>query len=492
MAISRSRPTVSPVQHFIDGEFVDSLSGETFESIDPATEEVNTTVARGRAEDVDRAAKAARRAFESGSWSRATTAQRRRVLMRAADLMDERIDEVAALDALEMGRPYRPVGSAGDSNRVTYNLRAFAMEQEVIGGEGHNRNDDLLTYTLHDPAGVYGLIIPWNVPVTPTWKTGPCLAYGNSAVLKPAEWAPLSIRVLTESLAEAGVPPGVFNVVHGYGDEAGAALVAHPDVVGISFTGSPQTARAIAAAAAPSFKRLAFELGGKSPAIVYDDADLERAVPTIAAGIFRNTGQICNASSRILVQRSVYDRFAEEFVAEARRWDVGDPFDSDARLGPLVSRQQYERVLEYLTIAAEEGEILVGGGRPAGLDRGFFVEPTVVADVSPTARVCQEEIFGPVATLIPFEDLDDAIEIANGTRYGLAAYIWTESQRRAHDTALRVRSAMIWINSMHDRDVRQPFGGIGSSGMGREGVGGRSRDFYTETRFVSFPMTPRI
>jgi len=302
--------------------------------------------------------------------------------------------------------------------------------------------------------------------------------------------SPLSIGVLCEIFEEAGMPNGVYNLVLGYGKEAGVPLVEHEDVIGVSFTGSPATARDVATRAAAGLKRTSFELGGKSANIVFADADLSKAVPAAAMGIFMNSGQVCVAGSRILVQQDIYDGFLEGFEKIAGAWQPGNPLDRKTRIGPLVSKSQYERVMSYLDLARNEGRILFGGGRPAGLDRGYFVEPTAIVDANPSARVCQEEIFGPVATIIPFSDKDEALAIANDSFYGLAGYIWTGSQDTAHYMSHRLQTGMIWINSGFDRDLRQPFGGMKNSGLGREG-GGLSREFFTETRFVSFPLTPR-
>jgi aminomuconate-semialdehyde/2-hydroxymuconate-6-semialdehyde dehydrogenase len=338
---------------------------------------------------------------------------------------------------------------------------------------------------------VFGLITPWNGPfMLSTWKMAPCLAYGNSAVHKPSELSPLSMRVLCEIFNEAGMPKGVYNMVLGYGAEAGVPLVEHKDVVGVSFTGSVPTARDIAARAAKQLKRTSFELGGKSANIIFADADLKRAVPAAAMSIFMNAGQACVAGSRILVQRPIYEAFLDAFSKAAAMWTAGDPFDRTTRLGPLVHKRQYDRVTGYLETARKEGRILFGGGRPAGLDKGYYVAPTAIVDVENSARVCQEEIFGPVAVIMPFDDADHALRIANDSTYGLAGYIWTESQTTAHYVSHRLQTAMIWINAGFERDLRQPFGGIKSSGTGREG-GEHSREFYTETRFASFPLTPR-
>ncbi len=484
---------LAPQQHYIGGKFVAARSGRTFDVVNPATEAVTTVAARGDAADVDAAVAAARAAFDSGDWSRAKPAFRRQVLFKAADLIEARSAEIVRLQTLEMGSPLGPEfkGPHPLVERSAWNLRFFAEEQEQAGDHAFNRDDTLLTYTMSDPAGVFGLITPWNSPtMLSTWKMAPCLAYGNSAVHKPSELSPLSVRVLCEIFEEAGMPAGVYNVVLGFGQEAGVPLVEHEDVVGISFTGSPGTARDIATRAAAGLKRTSFELGGKSANIIFADADLQKAIPAAAMGIFMNAGQVCVAGSRILVQREIYDEFLAAFERMAAHWTPGDPMDRGTRLGPLVSKGQYDRVMSYLDLARQEGRILFGGRRPEGLAKGYFVEPTAVVDVDPAARVCQEEIFGPVATILPFDDVDQAIGIANDSSYGLAGYIWTRSQVTAHYVSHRLQTGMIWINSGFDRDLRQPFGGLKQSGLGREG-GGLSREFFTNTRFASFPLTPR-
>lgn len=483
-----------PGRHFIGNEFIDSVDGGTFPVVNPATEQVFTTAARGGQAEVDLAVAAAKASFDSGVWSRAKPSFRREVLMRAAELIDARADEINLVESLEMGHPVGPRPAPGApkvATRAAWNFRFFAMEQELAGDHAFNRDETLLTYTMADAAGVFALISPWNAPfMLSTWKIAPCIAYGNSAVHKPSEMSPLSIRILGEVLAEAGLPAGVYNTVLGYGKEAGATLVEHPDVLGVSFTGSPATARDIAARVAPALKRTSFELGGKSACFVFADANLDKAVPAAAGGIFVNSGQMCVAGSRILVQRSIYDDFMERFVAEAKKWAPGDPSVPGTRLGPVVSKAQYDRVMGYLDIARTEGRIVVGGGRPADQPVGYFVEPTVIVDVAPSARVCQEEIFGPVAVVVPFDSVDDGLAIANDSDYGLAGYIWTESQTTAHYVARRLQTGMIWINDGFDRDLRQPFGGVKQSGLGREG-GGHSREFFTESRFASFPLQPR-
>ncbi len=488
-----ARPSVPTPLHFINNEFVPARSGGTFEVVDPATEQLTTMAARGDAQDIDAAVRAAKDAFDGGAWSRTKPSFRRKVLFKAADLIEARSDEIIKLQSLEMGGPIGPAhpGPHPMIERSAWNFRFFAEEQELAGNESFNRDDSLLTYTMRDAAGVFGLITPWNGPfMLSTWKMAPCLAYGNSAVHKPSELSPLSMRVLCEVFQEAGMPTGVYNMVLGYGAEAGAPLVEHKDVIGVSFTGSVPTARDIAARAAKSLKRTSFELGGKSANIIFADADLKRAIPAAAMSIFMNAGQACVAGSRILVQRPIFEEFLDGFTKAAAGWRAGDPFDRTTRLGPLVHKRQYDRVTGYLETARKEGRLLFGGDRPAGMTKGYYVAPTAIVDVENSARVCQEEIFGPIAAIMPFDDADDALRIANDSAYGLAGYIWTESQTTAHYVSHRLQTGMIWINAGFDRDLRQPFGGMKSSGTGREG-GGHSREFYTETRFASFPLLPR-
>ena len=481
-------------QHYIGGALCDAASGKTFDVIHPASEDVVAQAARGDATDIGLAVQAARDTFESGEWSRAKPSFRREVLFKAADLIEARSAEIMQRQTLEMGAPLGPDFGGRPHPvmaRSAWNLRFFAEEQEQAGDHAFNRDDSLLTYTMTDAAGVFGLITPWNGPIMlSTWKMAPCLAYGNSAVHKPSELSPLSIGILCEIFEEAGMPAGVYNTVLGFGEEAGVPLVEHEDVIGVSFTGSPATAKDIAERAAKDLKRTSFELGGKSANIIFADADLTKAVPAAAMGIFINSGQVCVAGSRILVQQEIHDAFLQQFAKVAAMWTPGDPMDRRTLLGPIVSKRQFERVMGYLEIASEEGRILFGGGRPKGFNKGYFVEPTAIVDADPNARVCQEEIFGPVATIIPFNDRDEAIAIANNSDYGLAGYIWTGSQDTAHYVSHRLQTGMIWINSGFDRDLRQPFGGMKMSGLGREG-GSLSREFFTETRFASFPLTPR-
>ena len=481
-------------RHFINGEFRESAGHDTFAVINPATEEVVARAARGRADDVDHAVRSAKDAFDDGVWSRAQPSRRRELLMRVADLLDDRAGEIDRAEAVEMGKPVGqgPArGAPGGTTRAAWNFRFFAMEQELAEGRSFNRDDALLTYTMADPAGVFGLITPWNGPLLlSTWKIAPCLAYGNSAVHKPSELSSLSIGILGDIFREAGLPAGVYNTVLGYGSEAGVDLVEHSDVIGVSFTGSPRTARDIASRCASHLKRTSFELGGKSACVVFADTELGPAVPKIAANIFGNSGQMCAANSRVLVQRAVHEEFVERLVAEAETWTIGDPLDPSTRLGPLASHGQYQRVMSYLELARAEGRIVHGGRRPPERSRGYFVEPTVVVDAPNSSRICQEEIFGPVATVLPFDDADQAIAVANDSTYGLAGYVWTKNHAVAQYVSLRLHAGMVWINDSFNRDIRQPLGGSKQSGLGREGAL-VSREFFTETKFISTPTEPR-
>ncbi|MBU2983707.1 aldehyde dehydrogenase [Lentibacter algarum] len=485
--------SVPYAKHFINGQFCDSVSGESFQVIDPTSEEAISTVERGNAADAELAVKAAKDSFMRGDWSRAKPSFRKEVLYRVADLIEKRSDEITYLQAKEMGEPV--LDSSGKVAfyvaRSAQNFRFFADEQAQAGDHAFNHEDRLMTYTMTDPVGVYALITPWNGPfMLSTWKMAPCLAYGNSAVHKSSELSPLSIQVLCEIFQEAGLPDGVYNSLMGYGAEVGPPLVSHKDVAGVSFTGSPATARDISGRVASQLKRTSFELGGKSACIIFDDADIDLAAKEASLAIYSTTGQSCVAGSRILVQESIYDEFLKKFEAEAKTWTIGDPLESETTLGPVVSEGQYDRVMSYIDIARGEGRVLFGGGRPEGLDKGYFIEPTAIVDAPNSSRICQEEVFGPVAVILPFKDDAEALSMANDSPFGLAGYIWSNSIERAHNAALRLETGMIWINSGFARDLRQPFGGVKDSGQGREG-GMFSREFYTETRFASFPLNPR-
>jgi 5-carboxymethyl-2-hydroxymuconic-semialdehyde dehydrogenase len=469
---------VREILHFIDGEFVGPASGRFFESLNPATNEPIARVADGDATDVDRAATSARRAFREGWWPRRPE-RRAEVLRRLADLVEERAEAFARAETEDTGLPITQ--AKGQAHRAAQNFRFFAELATRITGETYPVEGAFLNYTVRRPVGVAGLITPWNTPLMlATWKVAPCLAAGNTAVLKPAEWSPVSAALLAEAAAEAGVPPGVLNVVHGFGETAGAPLVAHPDVPLISFTGETTTGVAIMQNGAPHLKRYSMELGGKSPVIVFADADLDRALDAAVFGVYSLNGERCTAGSRLLLERSIHDAFVERLAARVRAIRVGDPSDPRTEVGPLIHPDHLERVLGYVALARAEGAtVLVGGERPSNLPRGNYLLPTLLTDVRNDMRVAQEEIFGPVLAAMPFEGEAEAVALANDVRYGLAAYVWTRDLVRAHRVAEALEVGMVWVNSHNVRDLRTPFGGAKMSGIGREG-GTYSFEFYTE------------
>jgi len=485
--MSRASVNLSLQRHYIDGEFRESLSGGRFPSLDPTTNDVLAEACDGQAADVDAAVGAARRAFDEGPWPRLKASERAAVLRRIAELVREHAEEFIELEVRDIGMPIAQM--KGLARRAAENFDYYAGVVTELHGRSFQVGDEFLNYTIRKPAGVTGLIMPWNAPLMlSTWRIAPALAAGNTVVLKPAEWSPLTATLLAQVLAEAELPPGVFNVVHGFGETAGAALSSHPGVDLICFTGEPSTGRIVIAAGAPTLKRSSIELGGKSPVLVFDDADAEAAVDSAVAQIFTMNGQRCTAGSRLLVQRPLYDEIVEQVARRASNIRAGDPFDPSTELGPLIRPEHHERVLGYIESATEQGaRIVAGGGRPAGLERGNYLEATVIADVDERMRVFCEEIFGPVLVAMPFEDEAEAIRLANATAYGLAAYVWTNDLTRAHRVAHAIDTGMCWINSHNVRDLRTPFGGVKDSGIGREG-GDYAFDFYCEVELVHLAL----
>ena len=470
------------IQHYINGQFVDSIDGETFDVLDPVTNQPYIQAASGKKEDIEAAVAAARTAFTEGPWPRMLPRERARVLMKIADIVESREDALAQMESFDSGLPITQ--AKGQARRAAENFRFFADLIVAQTDDAFKVPGRQINYVNRKPIGVAGLITPWNTPfMLESWKLAPALATGNTVVLKPAEFTPLSASLWAGIFEEAGLPAGVFNLVNGFGETAGDALVKHPEVPLISFTGESKTGQIIFANAAPYLKGLSMELGGKSPAVVFEDADLETAINATIFGVFSLNGERCTAGSRILVQRSIYDEFVERYAAQAKRVKVGLPSDPATEVGALVHPEHYEKVMSYVEIGKTEARLVAGGERPADFPEGNFVLPTVFADVAPDARIFQEEIFGPVVAITPFDTDEEALELANNTKYGLAAYIWTSNLQRAHNFSQAVEAGMVWLNSNNVRDLRTPFGGVKASGLGHEG-GYRSIDFYTDQQAV--------
>ena len=456
---------------FIDGQWVEARSGKSFQTHNPATGELLADVAEGDAADIDRAVEAARRAFE-GPWSKWKPAERQMLLIRLADLVEKHIEELATLDTLDMGAPI--ARTRGNKQRAVGMLRYYAGQAVSIHGETIENSlpGDIFSFTLKEPIGVVGAIIPWNGPLSATlWKIGPALATGCTVVLKPAEEAPLTSLRVAELCEEAGVPAGVVNVVPGYGETAGAALSGHMGVDKVAFTGSHVTGQKIIQASANNLKRVSLELGGKSPDIVFADADLDAAVPGAAMAVFANSGQICSAGTRLFVERKIYDEFTEKVAEYSRTLKVGDGIDPDVQVGPLVSTEQLDRVTGYLKTGQDEGaKALSGGARltEGALAKGYFVPPTVFANVKDEMRIAREEIFGPVISAIPFDDVDEVIKRGNNTDFGLGSGLWTRDVTKAVKVSKALRAGSVWVNCYQAMDPAVPFGGYKMSGYGRE------------------------
>jgi aminomuconate-semialdehyde/2-hydroxymuconate-6-semialdehyde dehydrogenase len=468
------------IGNFIGGEFRPPAGGSYFDDIAPATEEAIAEVPDSDERDVDLAVRAAREAFPQ--WSQTPVVERSRRLLSLADCIEEHFEELAQLESQDAGKTIS-LARRLDIPRAMANFRFFATAVLHYGSESHMTDASALNYTLRQPHGVAGLISPWNLPLyLLSWKIAPAIATGNTCVAKPSELTPLTANRLAELSLEAGIPPGVINIVHGYGQKAGRALCAHADVPVISFTGGTVTGAAIAANAAPRFKKLSLELGGKNPNVIFADADLDQAIPTSIQSSFANQGEICLCGSRIFVERSIHDEFVKRFTAAAKNLRIGDPADESTDVGALISAAHLEKVTGYIELAKREGGTVVTGGRRVGR-RGYFVEPTVITGLGCECEVLQEEIFGPVVTITPFDTTEEAIAFANSTRYGLSASVWTRDLQRAHRVAASIDSGTVWINCWLLRDLRVPFGGMKESGVGREG-GKESLDFFTEAKNV--------
>jgi betaine-aldehyde dehydrogenase len=478
MAVSQS--SCEPM--FINGEWTEGSSGKRIPVYDPSTEEVIAEIPDASQADVNAAVAAARHAFDEGGWPQTTAQDRGRILFRIAAKLREQTPLLAELESRNCGKPI--VESEYDIADAATCFEYYGGLATKVSGTVNPVPDNALSLTLKEPVGVAGQIIPWNYPIgMAAWKLAPAIAAGCTCVLKPAEQTPLTMLKLAGWLGECGVPPGVVNVVTGLGHTAGAAIVAHPAVDKIAFTGSASVGKRIMKSAADTLKRVTLELGGKSPNIFFADADFEAAIDGALFGVFINQGEVCSAGSRVLVQRSIYSKFVEAMTEKARTIKLGPPLDRATKMGPLVSRDQYDRVLAYQQLGKSEAKLALGGGRPASMSRGYYVEPTIFYDVDNSSRIAQEEIFGPVASVIPFDDERDAVRIANDSPFGLAAAVWTRDIYRGLRMVKAIRAGIVWVNHMQPTYVEAPWGGFKQSGFGRE-LGLHGIDEYLETKQV--------
>jgi aldehyde dehydrogenase (NAD+) len=482
-----SSVAISATKLLIKNRWINSDSGRTFATINPSTGEEICQIAEADAVDVEKAVQAARTAFEHGPWRKTQASERGRLLHRLADLIEKNADELARLESLDNGKPYA-VAKAVDVAASAGCYRYFAGWADKVHGKTIPIDGDFFCYTRHEPVGVVGQIIPWNFPMLmQAWKLAPALATGNTVVMKPAEQTPLTALRVGELIVEAGFPEGVVNILPGFGPTAGAAIANHMDVDKVAFTGSTEVGHLIMEAAAKSnLKRVTLELGGKSPNIVFADTELDEAVEGAHFGLFFNHGQCCCAGSRVFVEEKIYDKFVEKSGARARNRTVGDPFDPGTEQGPQVDQPQFDKVMGYIESGRKEGAKLVCGGERVG-DRGYFIQPTVFADVQDGMKIAKEEIFGPVMSIIPFKSVDEVVMRANRTEYGLAAAVWTKDITKAHSIANSLRAGTVWVNCYNVLDTRAPFGGFKQSGIGRE-LGEYGLQQYTEIKTVTVKL----
>ena len=480
-----SRPAIKNTRLMINNEWVDASDGGTFDTLNPATGEVIAKVAHATSKDIDAAVKCARKALETGPWSRMDANQRGRLMYKLADRIEQESAELALLESFNCGKTIRD--SRGDIQGVVETLRYYAGWADKIEGKTVPVPNGFFSYTLRQPVGVVGQIIPWNFPLLMlAWKWGPALACGNTIVMKAAEQTPLSAIRVAELTIEVGFPPGVINLVQGMGETTGHAMVVHPGIDKIAFTGHVETAKIIQKQAAETLKRTTFELGGKSPNVVFADADMDQAVAGAFHAIYFHCGQCCTAGSRLFVEEKVHKEFVQRLAEQANNRKVGDPLDEGTEQGPQVSQEQLDKILGYIEIGEKQGANLVAGGKRIG-DKGFFVSPTIFDNVRDDMTIAKDEIFGPVVSVLPFKSMEDLIDRANNTSYGLAAAIWTKSLDKAHTFARQVKSGTVWVNCYHQVFTTTPFGGFKMSGQGREN-GEASLEHYTETKTVTIKL----
>jgi aminomuconate-semialdehyde/2-hydroxymuconate-6-semialdehyde dehydrogenase len=477
------------ILNYINGELAEPVSKKYLDNINPATGEVYSLIPDSDEQDVDRAVVAAKAAFPA--WSTMPVARRSDILLKISALIDKNLDRLALAESVDQGKPVW-LAKAVDIPRARDNFHFYATGAIHVATEAHATENTAINYTLRQPIGVAGCISPWNLPLYLfTWKIVPALASGNCVVAKPSEVTPMTAFLLSELCIEAGLPAGVLNIVHGLGPKAGAAIIQHPGIPAVSFTGGTKTGEWIARTAGPMFKKLSLELGGKNPNLVFADCNFDEAVKTSVSAAFSNQGEICLCGSRVLIERPLYEKFKEAFLKRVATLKVGDPLKDDSRMGAIASKQHLDKILSYIELAKQEGGKILCGGNRLTLDgknkNGYFIEPTVIEGLPYDCRTNQEEIFGPVVTLMPFDTEEEALMYANSTEYGLAGTIWTENLTRAHRVAARLQSGIIWINCWLLRDLRTPFGGMKSSGVGREG-GFEALRFFTEEKNVCIKL----
>ncbi|MBA3649807.1 MAG: aldehyde dehydrogenase [Chitinophagales bacterium] len=477
------------IQNYIGGKLIDPAKKDYLDNYDPSTSKVYSQVPDSDERDVELAVEAARYAFEE--WANTPAEKRCKILLNIADLIDKNLDQLSEIESIDNGKP-KKLAATLDIPRASSNFRFFATAALQFHSESHAMESSAINYTLRQPIGIAGCISPWNLPLYLfTWKIAPALAAGNCVIAKPSEITPMSAYELSKICIQAGLPPGVLNIIYGQGQKCGAAIVKHPDIKAISFTGSTRAGKEIAAIAAPMFKKLSLELGGKNPTIIFADCDFDKMLKTTITSSFSNQGEICLCGSRIIIEKPIYEKFKSAFITETENLKIGDPLENDTQMGAIVSRQHFDKINYHIQLAKEEGGNILTGGNTKHISgrcgEGWFIEPTVIEGLPWNCRTNQEEIFGPVVTLIPFETEQEAINLANSTEYGLAASIWTENLACAHRVSAMVQSGIIWINCWLLRDLRTPFGGMKNSGAGREG-GNEAMRFFTEAKNICLKL----